>query len=263
MSRTRRTFEDLEAAAAAHLPIDDRPADQIPLDQVRASPRNPRHKLEGLDELAASLQAYGLLQPVVVRRVAGVYELIAGHRRLAAAQQLGWPHIAAVVRDETDDQAYLLTLTENLQRDDLTPKEEASALEVLVRERGWTTRQVGEAIKRSHIYVSRRLRVFEDPALAPLVLERKLAVSTAEELLRAPDAETRRHLAAQAAEHEWTWAEARRAVSELGTGRSKWAALAEHLSAVLDDAPQVARASLSAADRKLIRQALTALRRLV
>jgi len=263
VSRTRRTLEDLETAAAVHQPVDDRPADQIPLDQVRASPRNPRHKLEGLDELAASLQTYGLLQPVVVRRVAGVYELIAGHRRLAAAQQLGWPHIAAVVRDETDDQAYLLTLTENLQRDDLTPKEEASALEVLVRERGWTTRQVGEAIKRSHIYVSRRLRVFEDPALAPLVLERKLAVSTAEELLRAPDAETRRHLATEAAEHEWTWAEARRAVSELGTGRSKWAALAEHLSAVLDDAPQVAPASLSAADRKLIRRALTALRRLV
>ena len=57
--------------------------------------------------------------------------------------------IAAVVRNETDDQAYL-RLTENLQRDDLTPKEEAAALEVLVRERGWTTRQVGEAVKRDH-----------------------------------------------------------------------------------------------------------------
>src|ERR671939_1345712 len=123
---------------------------------------------------------------VVVRRVNGTYELIAGHRRLAAAQQLGWAYISAVVRDETDDQAYLLTLTENLQRDDLSPKEEAAALEVLVRERGWTTRQVGEAIKRDHTYVSRRLRVFEDPVLAPLVLQRKLPVSTAEELLRAP-----------------------------------------------------------------------------
>jgi hypothetical protein len=75
-----------------------------------------------------------------------------------------------------------LTLVENLQREEPTPKEEAAALEVLVPEaRGWTTRQVGETIKRPHIYVSRRLRVFDDPGLAPLVLERKLAISTAEE----------------------------------------------------------------------------------
>jgi hypothetical protein len=69
----------------------------------------------------------------------------------------------AVVRDETDEQAYILTLVENLQGEDLSPKEEAAALEVLVRERGWSTRQVGEAIKRSAIHVSRRLRVFDDP----------------------------------------------------------------------------------------------------
>jgi ParB family transcriptional regulator, chromosome partitioning protein len=135
------------------------------------------------------------LTPVVVRGVDGIYELIAGHRRVAAARQLGWADIAAVVRDENEDRAYLLTLTENLQREDLTPKEEAAALEVLVRERGWTTRQVGEKIKRSHAYVSRRLRVFEDPVLAPLVLERKLLVSTAEKLLQAHDEQTRQDLA--------------------------------------------------------------------
>jgi len=100
------------------------------------------------------------------------YEMIAGHRRLEAARRLGWTEIAAVLRDESDDQAYILTLVENLQREDLQPKEEAAALEVLVRDRAaGPTRQVGEAIKRSHIYVSRRLRVFDDPALAPLVLQ--------------------------------------------------------------------------------------------
>lgn len=87
----------------------------------------------------------------------------------------------------------------------------------MVRERGWTTRQVGEAIKRSHIYVSRRLRVFEDDVLAPLVLARGLTVSTAEELLRAPDTQTRKELAGQAAEQQWTWGEGRRAVADLGT----------------------------------------------
>jgi ParB family chromosome partitioning protein len=176
----RATFEDLAAGIDERPPVDDRLVHSLPLASIEPSPRNPRHPREdGIGELAGSLQAHGLLQPVVVRRRGTQYELIAGHRRFEAAKLAGWTEIAAVVRDETDDQAYILTLVENLQREDLTPKEEASALEVLVRERKWSTRQVGEAIKRSHIYVSRRLRVFEDPVLAPLVLQDGLAVSTA------------------------------------------------------------------------------------
>src|SRR5207248_9368565 len=149
-------------------------------------------------ELTDSYRAHGILQPVVARRAGATYELVAGHRRLEAAKLLGWTEIAAVVRDETDDQAYILTLVENLQREDLTPKEEAAALEVLMRERGWSTRQVGEAVKRSAMYVSRRLRVFDDPVRAPLVLHDGLAVSTAEELLRAANADIRKQLAAAA-----------------------------------------------------------------
>jgi ParB family chromosome partitioning protein len=200
-------------ATAAVPPVDDRIVHQIPLADIRPSPRNPRQRLDGLDELAESLRTHGLLQPVVVGRRGRGYELIAGHRRLEAARRLGWAEIAAVVRDETDDQAYILTLVENLQREDLQPREEAAALEVLVRERGWSTRQVGEAIKRSHIYVSRRLRVFDDPTLAPLALRSELPVSTAEELLREPDPELRRELAAQAAREQWNQGAARRAVA--------------------------------------------------
>jgi ParB family chromosome partitioning protein len=256
-------FEEIQQSHQLVQPVQDRIAYEIDVDRIASSPRNPRQRIDSIDELAASLQAYGLLQPVVVRSVNGNYDLVAGHRRLAAAKQLGWQRIAAVVRDESDDQAYLLTLTENLQRDDLTPKEEAAALEVLIREHGWTTRQVGEAIKRSHTYVSRRLRVFENPTLAPFVLEHKLAVTTAEELLRAPDEQTCQDLARQAAEHQWTAVDARKAIPEIGRNRSKWAALAGHLKAVLSDASQVDRAALGAADRKLIRQARAALGRLV
>jgi len=219
-TKPRRTLEDLETAAEIYRPVQDRLVYSIAIDQVRPSARNPRHRLGGLDELAESLQEYGLLQPVVVRRVEGGHELIAGHRRVAAARQLGWAEIAAVVRDETDNQAYLLTLTENLQREDLSPKEEAEALEVLVRERGWTTRQVGAAIKRSHMYVSRRLRVFDDAVLAPLVLRKDLPVSTAEELLRVADIDERKDLAKRAVKGGWERAQVRHALQECANGES-------------------------------------------
>jgi ParB family chromosome partitioning protein len=119
------------------------------------------------------------------------------------------------VRDEPDNgQAYLLQLTANLQREDLSPREESAALEVLVREWGWSTYQVGDAIKRSHAYVSRRLRVFEDPALSALVGSDKLPVSTAEELLRVPDVQDRKALARQAVREGWGRTQTRAAVLE-------------------------------------------------
>jgi ParB family transcriptional regulator, chromosome partitioning protein len=215
----RPSLADFEIATVAVPPIDDRLVHRLPVDTIRLSGRNPRVKFPALDELADSLREHGLLQPIVVRRIAdGGYELIAGHRRLEAARTLGWAEISAVVRDDGQEQAYILTLVENLQREDLSAREEAAALEVLVRERGWTTRQIGLAIKRSHIYVSRRLRVFEDPALAPLVLGHKLAVSTAEELLRVPDVSERKVLARRAVREGWERAQVRAALEVRADG---------------------------------------------
>jgi ParB family chromosome partitioning protein len=159
----------------------------VALNEIAPSTRNTRRLLRGIDELAASMQSYGLLQPVVVRRMKRGYQLVAGHRRLEAARQLGRDSIAAVVRSEGEDESYLLTLVENLQRQDLSPREEAAALEVLVRERGWSTRQVAAAIQRSQAFVSKRLRIFEDPLLAPAVLADRLSISGAEELLTIPE----------------------------------------------------------------------------
>jgi ParB family transcriptional regulator, chromosome partitioning protein len=183
----------------------------IGVDLIEPSPRNPRSDLGAIDELAASIQAYGLLQPIVLREVGGRYEIVAGHRRFAAAKRLGWHEIGAVIRTDDSDGAYILTLVENLQRDDLTPKEEARGLEVLVRERGWGTREVAEAVKRSPAYISKRLRVFEDPVLAPLVLGNQLSVSAAEELLPLGPSR-RRVLATRAVAEGWEHAQVRQAV---------------------------------------------------
>ena len=214
LTKRRSTLADYEVATVATPPVDDRIVHQVLVAEIQPSPRNPRHRLEGIDELAASIAEHQLLQPVVVRRRGrSGYELIAGHRRLEAVKKLGWTEIPAVVRDETSAKAYILTLVENLQREDLTPREEAEALEVLMREHRWTTRQVGEAIKRSHVYVSKRLRVFEDAVLAGPVLANQLPVSTAEELLRAQPGQ-RAGLVQRAIVEGWGQAQARRAILE-------------------------------------------------
>jgi len=190
---------------------------RVPLEAIQPSPRNPRRRLPDITELAESIRAHGLLQPIVLRPVDGAFEVVAGHRRLAAARALGWPEIPALVREANEVEAYVLTLVENLQRTDLTAREESRALETLVRERGWSTRQVADAIKRSPAYVSKRLRVFEDAVLAPLVLHNRLTISAAEELLTvAPD--RRKALAQRAAEERWDHARVRAAVKSLRRG---------------------------------------------
>jgi ParB family chromosome partitioning protein len=212
-SRAPISFEAATAVAQARGAIQDRLAHSLPVSSIQPSPRNPRQRVEGIADLAESLREHGLLQPVVVRRRGAGYELIAGHRRLEAARSLGWSEIAAVVRDETEDQAYILTLVENLQREDLTADEEAEALGVLVRERKWSVRKVAEAIKRDHLYVSRRLRVFEDPVLRQPVLKQRMPVSTTEVLLRvAPD--QRADLVAEALANDWGQMDVRRALRE-------------------------------------------------
>jgi ParB family chromosome partitioning protein len=244
--------------------VQDRIVYEVPVADVTPSPRNPRHRLEGLDELAASIRTHGLLQPVVVRRLERGYEIVAGHRRLAAVQLLGWAKIPAVVRDEDDADAYILMLVENLQRENLTPREEAEALEVLVRERGWSTRQVGQAINRGPMYVSRRLRVFEDTTLAPLVLAEKLPVSTAEELLVVGDVQRRSDLAQRAADEHWERPHVRAAVRECIAAIQPASAargrevvrLVDELTAIVSEAPiseldHTARAKLRALYQRL------------
>jgi ParB family chromosome partitioning protein len=228
----------------------------VPLQDVVPSVRNPRRRHVNIDELAASIQAYGLLQPVVVRVRDGKYEVIAGHRRLEAARLLGWTQLPVVVRREADDDAYLLTLVENLQRDDLSPREEASALEVLLRERRWSTVQVARAINRSQPYVSKRLRVFEDPVLAPAVLADKLGVSLAEELLSVP--ESRRYeLLQQAVDHRWDRQRLRQAAKERKSPRKAASTRPPGLTRRLLDMRTLLRdiepSDLTGADRRALR----------
>jgi len=217
---------------------------------------NPRRRLRNLEELAESIHTYGLLQPLVVRQIPeddAHYLLVAGHRRLAALKLLAerypredWRTVQVIIRSEAEKDAYLLTLVENLQRDDLTPTEEAEGLARLLRERKWSTRQVAAAIGRSQPYVSRRLRVYEDPALRGLVLSQRLPVSVAEELLGA-DANKRADLARRAATQHWdqkrTRAEVRGHTAAFHPQLREWVGAIREL---------VANASLSTGEKRLL-----------
>jgi ParB family chromosome partitioning protein len=249
----------LKRAAAPSAPGDPA-AFLIPLAQIRESSLNPRKKLTRVDELAASIQRYGLLQPVVVRRIGDEFELIAGHRRLAGVAGLGWETIPAVIRDADQNESYLLTLIENLQRNDLSAKEQSEALEVLVRERGWTTREVAEAVNRSAAYVSKRLRVFEDEILAPLVLANCLAVSAAEELLPLAPAQ-RRSIAERAASEGWDIPQVRNAVRKRVAAKQRrtGGGILTYARGLRGLLPGVSPSSLKDVERRELRQLLTEL----
>jgi ParB family chromosome partitioning protein len=230
---------------------------QIPVATITDSKRNPRRRLSAIDQLAASIQEHGLLQPVVVRKQPrNRFQLVAGHRRVAAARQLGWETIPALVRSANEDEAYLLTLVENLQRTDLNPREEADALAVLVRERGWSTRQVAAAIQRSQAFVSKRLRVFEDPMLAPAVLADQLPLSSAEELLTVPD-RYRYDLLARAVEGQWEHAQIRAAIRERrfesNRGESRRPGLSRRVNDLRQELRDVGAQDLTTADRRELR----------
>ena len=135
---------------------------EVAITDVVRSRYQPRQGFdeESLAELAASIKAQGLMQPVVLRpRAQGGYELIAGERRWRAAQLAGLERIPAVIKDVTDEQASAMALIENIQREDLNPLEEATALKRLQDEFGLTQQQVADAVGKSRVAVTNLLRL--------------------------------------------------------------------------------------------------------
>jgi ParB family chromosome partitioning protein len=136
----------------------------LPVDLIARGRYQPRHELdpESLRELAESITAQGVIQPIVVRPIgAGRYEIIAGERRWRASQQAGLAEIPVVVRDVDEQSALAIALIENIQRDDLNPLEEADALQRLLTEFELTHQQVAEAVGKSRTTVTNLLRLLE------------------------------------------------------------------------------------------------------
>jgi ParB family chromosome partitioning protein len=163
---------------------------EVAISEVVTSRYQPRRVFdeEALNELAASIRAQGLMQPVVLRsRPQGGYELIAGERRWRAAGIAGLAHIPAVIRDVTDEQASAMALIENIQREDLNPLEEAQALNRLREEFGLTQQQVADAVGKSRVAVTNLLRLLNlSPPVRDLLLSGEIEMGHARALLPLP-----------------------------------------------------------------------------
>jgi len=144
----------------------------VPLRDVRPNPDQPRKHFDDdkLRELSESIKAHGLLQPIVVRRVESGFELLAGERRFRAAQLAGLDRLPALVRDVDDPLE--IALIENLQREDLSPLEEAEALATLIARHGYSHREVAELLGKSRPYVSNTLALTRLPEPVKTDLQR-------------------------------------------------------------------------------------------
>lgn len=180
----------------------------LPVELIAPNPKQPRRAFDeaSLQALAGSVRERGILQPVLVRPVAGgTYELVAGERRWRAAQLAELPTVPALVRAREDAQSLEVALIENMAREDLNPVEEARACAGLVEELGLTREEVGRRVGRSRVAVSNLLRLLDLPDEVLAQLETgELTEGHGRALLLASDHGVRRSLARSAADEGWS-----------------------------------------------------------
>lgn len=180
---------------------------EVPVSKILPNPAQPRlsYDEDSLTELASSIREHGVLQPILVRPAGAKFELIAGERRWRAVQQLGWAKVPVVVR-EADDRALLtLALIENLQRDDLTPIDEATGYQRLMEEFTLPQAEVARLVGKDRSTVSNSLRLLKLPAEVQTMLEqRELSEGHARALLALSAPAEIVRVAREAAEQGWS-----------------------------------------------------------
>jgi ParB family transcriptional regulator, chromosome partitioning protein len=181
--------------------------ESIPVASITANPKQPRRDFkEGdLSDLASSIAAHGLLQPILVRPTSNGFELVAGERRLRAVAKLGWASIPAVVRQIEDSALLTVALVENLQRSDLNPIEEAEGYQRLVEEFRLTHQQIAEAVAKDRSTIANALRLLQLPAtIRHMLVGGQLTMGHARALLAVAGEDARIDLARQAVARGYT-----------------------------------------------------------
>jgi len=175
---------------------------QIDIDLIEPSPYQPRTRFreEALDELSRSIQASGIIQPLVVRPIGSRFQLIAGERRWRAAQRAGLTKISVIVRQASDELALEMTLVENIQREDLNAIEAARAFELLMAEAQLTQEAVATRTGKDRATVANAIRLLKlEPKIQDWIEEGKLTAGHGRALLAVPDTQLRMRYAQRAA----------------------------------------------------------------
>jgi ParB family chromosome partitioning protein len=195
----------------------------IAVDRVDPNPNQPRLAMDktNLEELTASVKEHGVLQPVLVRPLPGArYQLIAGERRWRAASAAGLETVPALIEEIDDDTALEIAVIENLQREDLSPLDEALIYDKMIREHGYSIRKLAQKLGKDKGYLENRLRLADaPPEIRDLVQARKDTISHAYELLKVDDPKKRRHLAEMVARGELSLVKLRERIE--GTPRAR------------------------------------------
>lgn len=203
---------------------------RIPIALIRTNPTQPRRRFEGIEELAESIRQHGLLQPLVVTLdpETGGYLLVAGERRFRAAQAAGLTEVPCVVRQLSAQETALLAMVENLQRDDLTPMEEARGYAALRDQHGLTQEDIARHVGKSRSRIANLLRLLQLPAEVQEMLEQgRLTVGHVLPLLALEDPEAITGLARQIEARQMTARQVERAVRRLREGKREAAAAGE------------------------------------
>lgn len=196
---------------------------EIDIDLIEPSPAQPRtHFDEGrLEELAQSIRSNGIIQPILVRRRGGRYQLIAGERRWRAAQRASLQRVPAVVREIPDDKLLELALIENIQRQELNAIEEAHAYKRLIESLGLTQEVVAQRVGRDRSFITNYLRLLRLPEdIQHLVEEEKLTMGHARALLGVDDQDIQRKVARNVIEQSLSVRETERAIKRIIAGAS-------------------------------------------
>ena len=194
---------------------------ELDLALIDANAEQPRIRFteSNLEELAQSIKANGIVQPIVVRKKGNRYEIVAGERRWRASQIAGVKKIPAVVRDVADDKLLELALIENIQRQELNPIEEAKAYKKLIETIGLTQEMVAERVGKNRTFITNYLRVLKLPKdIQDLVTSDKLSVGHAKALLAIENPDSQRRLAKNIIEMMLSVRETEKAVKRLSRG---------------------------------------------
>lgn len=238
--------------STAPSPQDNEELREIEIDLIQPGEQQPRTSFDEakLQELAQSIRASGIIQPLLVRRRGGRFELVAGERRWRAAQLAGLSRVPAIVREIPDENLLELALIENIQRQELNAIEEANAYKRLIESLGLTQEEVATRVGRDRTFITNYLRILKLPnEIQSLLEQEKLTFGHARALLGVPDPQLQRRFAQRICKNNWSVRETESRIRNLTRDQKSAAA-----------PPQLADPNVRAAEAKLRRRLGTQVR---